>query len=172
METQGDHMTDNFEEFSLDSLELEGDEDLDDECNVNKENRLPASELRHCGDGAETKVRFCIFEYTIIIISRPLSLSELIPYLISLVLTHLGMEASIYLFIIIAFLPYLRFLFNDQKFQLTNLFFAFQNLNNSDNSLHSQDNSTINQTYEKFLEATGLSQKSILTPTRMFSNHR
>lgn len=26
--------------------------------------------------------------------------------------------------------------------------------------------------YEKFLEATGLSQKSILTPTRMFSNHR
>ena len=96
METQGDHMTDNFEEFSLDSLELEGDEDLDDECNVNKENRLPASELRHCGDGAETKVRFCIFEYTIIIISRPLSLSELIPYLISLVLTHLGMEASIY----------------------------------------------------------------------------
>ena len=27
-------------------------------------------------------------------------------------------------------------------------------------------------TYEKFLEATGLSQKSILTPTRVFSNHR
>lgn len=31
---------------------------------------------------------------------------------------------------------------------------------------------TTNGQYEKFLEATGLSQKSILTPTRMFSNHR
>ena len=37
---------------------------------------------------------------------------------------------------------------------------------------NNQVNLPVNQTYEKFLEATGLSQKSILTPTRMFSNHR
>lgn len=53
MESDGDHMTDNFEEFTLDSFDLE--EDKQDEEGRGKEN-LPMSEKRRCGDGAETKV--------------------------------------------------------------------------------------------------------------------
>lgn len=54
MESDGDHMTENFEEFTLDSLELEEREEEEDHGR-GKEN-LPISEQRRCGDGAETKV--------------------------------------------------------------------------------------------------------------------
>lgn len=60
METDGDHMTENFEEFTLDSLELEEEREREEseagERGRGKENR-PVHELRRCGDGAETKVR-------------------------------------------------------------------------------------------------------------------
>ncbi|KAL0276112.1 UNVERIFIED_CONTAM: hypothetical protein PYX00_003762 [Menopon gallinae] len=37
---------------------------------------------------------------------------------------------------------------------------------------HDGDGAEDNKIYETFLETTGLSQKSILTPSRMLSNHR
>nr|XP_053641087.1 uncharacterized protein LOC128694807 [Cherax quadricarinatus] len=107
IESDGDHMTENFEEFTLDSLELE--EDRDDEGGRGKEN-LPVSEQRRCGDGAETKLDSKISE--------------------------------------------------EGKLDL------------SVNSGSANAAMIGSGQYEKFLEATGLSQKSILTPTRMFSNHR
>ncbi|XP_047475680.1 LOW QUALITY PROTEIN: uncharacterized protein LOC125029673 [Penaeus chinensis] len=106
METDGDHMTENFEEFTLDSLELEEEHD-DGDRGRGKEN-LPISEQRRCGDGAETKLDSKMRE-----------------------------EAK----------------------------------NDNANSASAAIVISSGQ-YEKFLEATGLSQKSILTPTRMFSNHR
>ncbi|KAK3871402.1 hypothetical protein Pcinc_023451 [Petrolisthes cinctipes] len=105
MESDGDHMTENFEEFTLDSLELEEREEEEDQGR-GKEN-LPISEQRRCGDGAETKL--------------------------------------------------------DNKMNE-----GQQDLNGN----AAAQAITTNGQYEKFLEATGLSQKSILTPTRMFSNHR
>ncbi|XP_045615894.1 uncharacterized protein [Procambarus clarkii] len=108
IESDGDHMTENFEEFTLDSLELEGDHE-DEDRGRGKEN-LPISEQRRCGDGAETKL-----------------------------------ESK-----------------NKEESKL-------------DLSVNSGSASIVmmgSGQYEKFLEATGLSQKSILTPTRMFSNHR
>ncbi|XP_068222965.1 uncharacterized protein [Palaemon carinicauda] len=107
MERDGDHMTENFEEFTLDSLELEEDQGNDCLHDQGKEN-LPASEQRKCGDGAEAKMNFRNKEET--------SSGH-----------KDGKEAT---------------------------------------------SGPNNGPYEKFLEATGLSQKSILTPTRMFSNHR
>ncbi|XP_071550080.1 uncharacterized protein [Panulirus ornatus] len=108
METDGDHMTENFEEFTLDSLELEEDRE-EDEGGRGKEN-LPVSEQRRCGDGAETKLDNKISEE-----GKPSSCGNTGGVTASMMATG---------------------------------------------------------QYEKFLEATGLSQKSILTPTRMFSNHR
>ncbi|XP_069190861.1 serine-rich adhesin for platelets-like [Procambarus clarkii] len=108
IESNGDHMTENFEEFTLDSLELEGDHE-DEDRGKGKEN-LPISEQRRCGDGAETKL-----------------------------------ESK-----------------NKEESKL-------------DLSVNSGSASIVmmgSGQYEKFLEATGLSQKSLLTPTRMFSNHR
>lgn len=107
METDGDHMTENFEEFTLDSLELEEEHD-DGDRGRGKEN-LPISEQRRCGDGAETKL--------------------------------------------------------DNKMR--------EEAKNDGNANSASAAIVISSgQYEKFLEATGLSQKSILTPTRMFSNHR
>ncbi|KAG7155999.1 hypothetical protein Hamer_G012154 [Homarus americanus] len=108
MESDGDHMTENFEEFTLDSLELEEDQE-DEDGGRGKEN-LPVSEQRRCGDGAETKLDSKMNE--------------------------------------------------EGKLDL------------SVNSASASAALMANGQYEKFLEATGLSQKSILTPTRMFSNHR
>lgn len=108
MERDGDHMTENFEEFTLDSLELEEDQGTEGFHGQGKEN-LPASEQRRCGDGAEAKMNFRNNE-----------------------------EAS----------------------------------SGHTDSSREAANGPGNGPYEKFLEATGLSQKSILTPTRMFSNHR
>ncbi|XP_045107871.1 uncharacterized protein LOC123502714 [Portunus trituberculatus] len=110
MESDGDHMTENFEEFTLDSLELEEEQEREEEAadrGRGKEN-LPVHELRRCGDGAETKD---------------------------------GRSKEV------------------QREAVESLGVA------------SPSNYGSGQ-YEKFLEATGLSQKSILTPTRMFSNHR
>lgn len=61
METDGDHMTENFEEFTLDSLELEEEHD-DGDRGRGKEN-LPISEQRRCGDGAETKVQMSYLHF-------------------------------------------------------------------------------------------------------------
>ena len=55
MERDGDHMTENFEEFTLDSLELEEDQSSDGFHSQGKEN-MPVPEKRRCGDGAEAKV--------------------------------------------------------------------------------------------------------------------
>ena len=69
--SQHNHMTDNFEEFTLDSLELEEDRsshEMEDRIhgkvaelwsNIHrrgKENLMPSYEMRRCGDGAEMKV--------------------------------------------------------------------------------------------------------------------
>ena len=58
------HMADNFEEFTLDSLELDEDEDSNEDAGQvwglkgkkDKENLVPSVEMRRCGDGAEMKV--------------------------------------------------------------------------------------------------------------------
>ncbi|KAF2361432.1 hypothetical protein FHG87_007811 [Trinorchestia longiramus] len=127
------HMTDNFEEFTLDSLELDEDQESVRSLNSRKgeiwggvsvveskdgkENLLPSYELRRCGDGAEMKNEA---SYT------PSSPGQ----------SPAGQICS---------------------------------------SCVAPPNGTIGSnghSYEKFLEATGLSQKSILTPSRLFSNHR
>ncbi|XP_050730671.1 uncharacterized protein LOC127005651 [Eriocheir sinensis] len=114
METDGDHMTENFEEFTLDSLELEEEREREEEeageRGRGKENR-PVHELRRCGDGAETKDGR----------GREEAQREALENLVGGVTSHSGSNSG---------------------------------------------------QYEKFLEATGLSQKSILTPTRMYYNHR
>ena len=55
-------MAENFEEFTLDSLELEGEQDgpksdvWSDGSRKGKENLIPSCEMRKCGDGAEMQV--------------------------------------------------------------------------------------------------------------------
>lgn len=52
MASEESDLMDNFEEFTLDSLDLE---DLGDDGSKNKEN-FPLLHFRHSGDGAEAKV--------------------------------------------------------------------------------------------------------------------
>ncbi|XP_018024357.1 uncharacterized protein LOC108680112 [Hyalella azteca] len=119
-----DHMADNFEEFTLDSLVLDEDQEsarathFRNEANnrKGKENLLPTYELRRCGDGAEMQSD-----------SPPAQVTSATAELCASCVGAPNVAAG----------------------------------------------GGINcHTYEKFLEATGLSQKSILTPSRMFSNHR
>ncbi|CAL4066180.1 unnamed protein product [Meganyctiphanes norvegica] len=106
IDNSGNHMTENFEEFTLDSLEFEEDHHQEHTAGNDNNGKENLSEQRKRGDGAET-----------------------------------------------------------------------ENENKSDNSKtptkpSSQSSHLTKEQYEHFLESTGLSQKSILTPTRSLINHR